>query len=68
MFKDGDEDLLNCGPANNDGIVVNADEAGFEAMYSLILTTYMSGEPIRSLRIRENTSDCELSYVLGRRP
>jgi len=64
----GDEKNLNCAGGEGDGGIANVymsldkDDAGQNAMYSLLLTAQTTGKTVK-IRIEEDTDDCRVAYV-----
>ncbi|WP_421722716.1 hypothetical protein [Bacterioplanoides sp.] len=57
-----DETLANCSAVLDVYFSINPESGNAEKMYSSILAAYVSGKKIQ-LRVKENNSKCELSYV-----
>ena len=58
----GSEASLNCTSPGNVYMVLDANNLGQKAMYSLLLTAKTTGKKA-TIRIEEGTSNCRVSYV-----
>lgn len=57
-----DERLANCKAVSDVYFTLNPNAGNKKEIYSSLLAAYVSGKKIQ-LRVKENTPDCELSYV-----
>lgn len=60
---DADLTPLNCSPSGGQYLMLHGDSLNKKEIFSALLTASASGEPLRSIRIIENSNDCEVWYI-----
>lgn len=59
----GDTSNLNCSLVSGVYLTLKPNHANKQEIYSLLLATQSASKPLANVRIIENSSDCEISYV-----